>query len=87
MTYRSGLLAVLAVVLLVMGFTTRAPAPGRRIPVRDDRSGTRLAARQSARHTSTTLPARRPEAMGSERSLAALLASAEDDAQTVALVE
>ena len=87
MTYRSGLLAVLAVVLLVMGFTTRAPAPGKQIPIADDRSGALLAAGQSAQHSSPTLPGRRLEATGSERGLAALLASAEDDAQAVALLE
>ena len=86
MTHRSGLLAVLAIVLLVLGFTTRAPGPERRIPIVDDRSGTLLAERPPARQSFPTPPGSGPEATESARSGAALPASAKDN-QAVAVLE
>ena len=87
MTHRSSLLAVLAIVLLVLGFTTRAPVPGRRIPIADDRAGTVLATHLSARHSAPMFPGTRPEAMRSGRSRIGPPASAEENTQVVALLE
>ena len=87
MTHRSGLLAVLAVVLVVLGFTTRAPAPRRQIPITDDRSGTVLAAHLPALHSAPRLPGSRPEATGSEQGRTASLASAGVNTQAVELLE
>ena len=86
-THRSSLLAVLAIVLLVLGFTTRAPVPGRRIPIADDRAGTVLATHLSARHSAPMFPGTRPEAMRSGRSRIGPPASAEENTQVVALLE
>ena len=87
MTHRSGLLAVLAIVLLVLGFTTRAPVPGRRIPIADDRAGTVLATPLSARHSAPMFSGTRPEVMRSGRSRIGPPASAEENTQVVALLE
>lgn len=54
MTQRSGLLAVLAVVLLVLSFTTNAPAPRRSIPVSNDRLAPHASPRVSVPPTGAT---------------------------------
>lgn len=87
MTYRSGLLAVLAVVLFVMGVTTRAPGPGRRIPILDDRSGALLAAGLPARPSSPPLAESGTEVMESERDRTDRVRSAGEITQAVARLE
>lgn len=87
MTHRSGLLVVLAVVLLVLGFTTRAPAPHRRIPVSDDRSGIVLGAGVPTRPSASTHPGSRPEVTGPERSHRDRPASVEGRTQAVARLQ
>ena len=56
MTQRSGLLAVLATVLLVLSFATHVPAPPRAIPVSDDRSVPHASSRVSLGPTDPTGP-------------------------------
>ena len=87
MTQRSGLLAVLATVLLVLSFTTHVPAPRRTIPVSGDRLVPHASARVSLGPTDPTGPISAVGTTDSERGPVATLVDAGHVEEAITLLE
>lgn len=87
MTQRSGLLAVLATVLLVLSFTTHVPAPRRAIPVSADRSVPHASARVSPGPTDPTGPISAVGTTDSEPGRVATLVDAGQVEEAITLLE